>query len=120
MKKLLTILAAVMLCVCCFAMVGCGVEGEYSFYGIQIGDEVYKEGDTYLGQEISGKNYASFELAKDGVCKTDGKVEEGTTWAEKDGKVVISVEGLGEVMEYEIDGNKLIAEMGNLKIIYKK
>ena len=119
MKKLLTILAAVMLCVCCFAMVGCGVEGEYSFYGVQIGDEVYKEGDTYLGQEISGKAYGTFELAADGVYKEDGEVVEGVKWEEKDDKIVLTMEGV-EMGSYTIDGNKLIAEIGNLKIIFKK
>ena len=118
MKKLLTILAAVMLCVCCFAMVGCGVEGEYSFYSMEIDGQTYKVGDTYMGVEITEESVAMYklEIKEEGKAKYMGM---DCTWEEKDGKLVISYETIS-VAEFEIKGSKLVVEDDGMVLTLKK
>lgn len=91
MKKLLTILLAALLCVCCVSMVACkeesGVEGKYKFYSLTYGGTTYNIGDTYQGVVLSADTM-SLELKKGGVCVTtspDGS--NNGTWV-KDGNTI--------------------------------
>ena len=120
MKKLLTILLAAVLCLSCLAMVGCGVEGEYSFYAIEYNGETYKVGDEVAGLgKLEAEDFESFELAKDGVYKVAGKEVPGVKWEEKDGKVILKAGDI-EVSSMTIDGKTLYTEMAGMKIIFKR
>lgn len=128
MKKmksiLLTSLMAVVLCFC-FLLTGCSAAGTYEFKYIEmeaLGETVkYEVGDTYMGETLEADDYEAFTLNKDGTIA--GEDNEGLTWVEEDGNVIIKYED-EEVAKYKKDGNKLIMErsMGGLtmKIVYKK
>ena len=132
MKKfktlLLTSLTAVVLCFC-FLFAGCGsVAGTYSVNKIEmelLGEVVeYEVGDTVPGMgTITEEEFPAITLNEDNTVAD----MEGATWAEKDGKIVITYgegEEAYEVASFEKSGSKLIMEqsMGGmtLRVIYKK
>lgn len=118
MKKLLSILLATMLIVCCFGMVGCGVSGKYELWAIEVDGEVYKDGDTIevtiYGQKVAKEfdewvkgykeyNLDSLKLDKDGDARFLGYSD--WEW-EKDGKE-ITLESSGSSVELIKKGGKL-------------
>lgn len=118
MKKLLTVLVALMLCVCCFGMVGCGLEGKYELVGIEIDGDLYEEGDkyTFMGQTITfdqmAKDAGKLELKEDEVCKFMGVKGK---WTEKDDVVTVKIEGAK--IKFDVDGKQLryeVKEMSEL------
>lgn len=91
MKKLLTILLAALLCVCCVSMVACkeeaGVEGTYKFYSLTYNGETYNIGDEFQGVEMTADT-VKIELKKGGDCvMTTPNDESNATWA-KDGNTI--------------------------------
>lgn len=62
MKKFLTILLACVLCVCCFGLVGCGVEGTYNLVAVEIDGEVYEPGDMIELTRKYGRESMEYEF----------------------------------------------------------
>ena len=130
MKRVLSVLISAILCLSCVAMVGCGVEGEYSFYGVMINGQEYKEGDIFTitidgkayNMEITEEEFGGevFELARDGVYKVNEEAVEGARWEEKEGVLTI-YSGDVAIATYTVDGRKLIGEkQGGIQVIYKR
>ena len=117
MKKLLSILLAAMLIVACFGMVGCGVNGKYELYAIEIAGKECKDTDEF---EMMKERYGTFELAKDGVYKVNGEEAEGVKWEKRSDGIYLVAEDGEEEKVFEKDGNKLIAEGNGMKLIFKK
>ena len=121
MKKLLTILLAALLCVCCVSMVACkeeaGVEGTYKMYSVTISGTTYEVGDTipagaFMGNPVDmvlAAEYMSLELNKDGtaVSKMNGEVMNNEiTWSKSGNTITITYNGGGSD-EATLNGNEL-------------
>ena len=105
MKKLLTILLAALLCVCCVSMVACkeeaGVEGTYKFYSLTVDTTTYEVGDTIPGGGMFGPNdmtltadAMTLELKKDGtaISKNNGETHPGVTmtWSKSGNTITLT------------------------------
>ena len=124
MKRILSLLLATLLIVCCFGMVGCKSEGVYTIKEIIINGESYKEGDVIpdfgeLSEEKKQSAPFTFELGVDGVYLVNGTEVANTTWS-KEGKIVtVKCNGM-EVCKYTQKGRKLILEIDDATFIYKR
>lgn len=139
MKKLLSILLATLLIVCCFGMVGCGVSGKYELWAVEVDGEVYKDGDTVeltvdgytIEKEydewielFKGYKIDTLKLDKEGDAKFLGY--SNLEW-EKDGKE-INLEGEYIELELRKKGGKLRFDISQVDktfdneiiLIYKK
>ena len=115
MKKLLTIMAAALLAICCFGLVACGggVEGTYKFKSMTAGGETYAVGDVAPwgedGETISA-DYLVLELKSDGSVaysmSMGGETESKTgTWAQDGNTITITIDD--EAMPFTLDGKTL-------------
>lgn len=73
MKRILGIILATFMLVCCFNLVGCigpiGATGEYEFSSMTDPDgNTYKAGEKYEGIELD-EDYFVVELFDDGTCE---------------------------------------------------
>ena len=122
MKKILSTALAFSLIVCCMFMLACSPAGTYKFDSLSysaLGVTVeVKAGEKYMGITID-EDYMTLQLNKDGTgtISTQG-VSADLTW-EKDGDVV-KITSSGNLLEFKIDGNKLIIDQGGMQIVLKK
>ena len=132
MKKILTILIATLLCICCVGMVACGgdgVEGVYKFKSMTYEGETYEIGDEApWGDDILSADSNTFELKEDGTVVSTSKVAGQTetqngTWT-KDGNtitVVMTVGSQSQTVTMTLDGNVLTYNvMEGMTYVYEK
>lgn len=124
MKRILSLLLATLLIVCCFGMVGCKAEGVYTLKEVVIDGVSYKKGDTIPGYgELSEEKLLSapftFELGVDGAYLVNQTQDTNTSWTKEDKTVTITYNGI-EIYKYTQKGRKLIREIDGAKFIYKR
>ena len=120
MKKLLTIMAAALLAICCFGLVACGggVEGTYKFKSMTAGGETYAVGDVAPwgdGVETISADYIVLELKADGVVAYTMSMGDETesmtgTWAQNGNAITITIEG--EAQTFTLEGKTLTMTYG--------
>ena len=105
MKKLLTILVASILCICCVGLAACNTAaGTYKIKSMTTAGITVE-----VGEKLDA-DYIKLELEKDGVAKMTTKtllgsvVKEGT-WEQKGKTVTITIGD--EPQEYTLDGDTL-------------
>ena len=115
MKKLLTIMAAALLAICCFGLVACGggVEGTYKFKSMTAGGETYAVGDVAPwgeeGETISA-DCIVLELKADGVVAYtttmggEPQALEGT-WTQDGNAITITI--AGDAQTFTLEGKTL-------------
>jgi hypothetical protein len=117
MKKLLAIVAAFVLTICCVGLVACGsgkVEGTYKFKSMttKMGDV---ETTVTVGQEVLGlgtltEDYMVIELKEGGAAAVSNAMGgqainlEGT-WAQEGSDITITM--TGETQVFKLNGNQL-------------
>ncbi|MBE5734235.1 MAG: hypothetical protein E7347_04190 [Clostridiales bacterium] len=131
MKKLLTILLASLLCLCCVGMVACKDEPKadtYKIYSITAQGTTYNVGDEmpagFMDSPVAitlTESYMIIKLFDNGKVETEmagEKTSEGMTWSQEgDVITVVTVsEYEGETYSYEtvftVDGEYISSEMG--------
>ena len=124
MKRILSVLLATLMVVCCFSLVGCKSEGVYTLKEAIIDGVSYKEGDTIPGYgELSEEKLLNapftFELGVDGLYLVNGVEEVGTSWKKEDKTIIITTNST-DVYSFTQKGKKLIREIDGDKFIYKR
>ena len=144
MKKILIVIAAIIMAMSCCMFVGCDkindainqvsdglglttAEGTYKFYSVNWGGKTYKVGDKYDNGYSTITFTADFmvvTLEKGGVLKItqDGEEQTGTWEKNENGKYDLIVGG--DAQEATISGNTLTLELdtgfGIMTYIVKK
>lgn len=130
MKKTLAVVVVMLLALTlCVSLIACngGLEGTYKFESITIGDKTYKAGEEVeVTPGISMKmdaDYMTLTLEADKTAKMVTKalgqeVSVNGTWEEKDGNVVITVNG--DAQTFKVESGKLVVEQDGQKLVLAK
>ncbi|MDO4483354.1 MAG: hypothetical protein Q4C54_02620 [Clostridia bacterium] len=109
MKKLVSVLLAVMMLLCTVAAVAEGVPGVWYLNTISASGAAMNPGD--LGMEMS------FDLKEDGTGAATVMGESADcSWAEADGKVTVTIGD--SVQEFTVDGDTLVMEEEGTSLIF--
>lgn len=120
MKKILVVVATLILVMTCAMMVACGgVEGTYKFSSMTYGETTVKAGEEFEGQKISADDMV-IVIEKDGVLKMKEGGEEITgTWKAVEGdKYDLTINGSTESVT--ISGGKITMEMSGRTLVFEK
>ena len=128
MKKLKVCLAAVIaavLCVCCLAACGGGVEGTYKFNSMTVEGQTLKAGESYMGIIRLSEEFVVLELKQDGTCTMKSAMAEEAsvegTWKKDENdenKIVVTAEG--ESTTFTRNGKELSFETERTKVVLRK
>ena len=121
MKKILVVVATLILVMTCAMMVACGgVEGTYKFSSMTYGETTVKAGEEFQGQKLDADSF-TYTLEKDGVLKvTEGEESMEGTWkaSEEEGKYELTI--ASETVTVEISGGKLVYSANGMEMVFEK
>lgn len=121
-RKLVLLLALVMLCSAVLTACGSGkLEGTWKLDSIDAGDS--EEAKAGAAMAMAFMSSMEMEFKKDGVMimrlgTGDEKEESEGTYTQDGNKVIMTSEGQDQ--EAKLDGNKLIMEEEGLSLVFKK
>ena len=126
MKKLLTIVAALIIAMSCVSFIACGndITGVYKIYSVTRGDKTYNIGDEYEG-EILFSGSITFTLNEDGTFITYhmGDKAEGAWEKGKNGNLLLVINGEDSESAgttITVDGDILTFISNDTTLIFKK
>ncbi len=120
MKKILSVLLAALMCVCCFGFVGCADTGVYKFYSLTNEDgNKFEVGEKYNFITLD-EDYSIIELKDDGTCiYTNLGIPRKGTFEKSLFKVKMTF-GETVIEANAIFGKLTIENEDGTKIVYKK
>ena len=127
MKKLLTILLALVLCVACLGLTACkdDVVGTYKFYSMTAGGETVVVGSEEATEYGITADYIVMDIKEDGTATITNNMFGGDepyvasgTWVKDDNGLTITIEG--EAQTFTIEGDTLILSSEGQTMVLKK